>query len=145
MLNHYNWLIVIFYFITASSDSKLTTDWFLSSAWSDSEAEIKLYSNTVDMGIAPHSCDKKENFQTSCKMALSQIIKSFLARWWLKTICWMISHLFQLYSMCHTVVTHHEISVFLQKMKNFKEQHTLKNFCLQFDKMTVATYDNART
>lgn len=47
--------IVIFYFITYSSDSKLTTDWFLSSACnSESEAVIKLYSNTVDFGIAKH-------------------------------------------------------------------------------------------
>jgi hypothetical protein len=51
MLKHYNWFIVIFYFVTYSFDSKLTTDWFLSSACnSESESEIKLYSNTVDSG-----------------------------------------------------------------------------------------------
>jgi hypothetical protein len=62
-------------------------------------------------------------------MALWQLIQSVLARWWLKTIWWMI-YRFQLYSMCHMVVTYYDISVFLEKMNNSKEKHMSKNFCL---------------
>lgn len=58
-----------------------------------------------------------------------QLVQSFLARWLLKTIWWMI-YLFQVYSMCHTVVTYYGISVFLEKINDSKEQHMSKNLCL---------------
>jgi hypothetical protein len=61
-------------------------------------------------------------------MALWQLIQSFLARWWLKTIWWI--YLFQVYGMCHTVVTYYGSSVFLEKMNDSKEQHMSKNLCL---------------
>jgi len=32
--------------------------------------------------------------------------------------------------MCYTVVTYYDISVFLEKINDSKEQHMLKNFCL---------------